>query len=110
MSSCPAGGPVSRVRPRRMPMYRSNRSRPALASLALLAVLAAGPTRASSSGYRVVVNPANTAGPLDRKFLTDAFLKKATRWPTGELIRPVDLGSDSTVRRHFSEEVLNRSV
>ena len=78
--------------------------------LLALGALAAGSSRASTSGYRVIVNSANPSSALDRKFLTDAFLKKTTRWPTGELIRPVDLGSDSPVRRRFSEEVLNRSV
>lgn len=86
--------------------------KPILCLLALAGVcaLAAGPSRAAATGFRVIVNPANSVGPLDRKFLTDAFLKKSTRWPTGELIRPVDLGSDSPVRRRFSEEVLSRSV
>src|SRR6185436_20883009 len=78
--------------------------------LLALGALAAGSSRASTSGYRVIVNSANPSSALDRKFLTDAFLKKTTRWPTGELIRPVDLGSDAPVRRRFSEEVLNRSV
>jgi ABC-type phosphate transport system substrate-binding protein len=82
----------------------------ALVALALLAALLEAPTRASPSAYRVIVNPANASSALERKFLTDAFLKKTTRWPTGELIRPVDLGSDSTVRRHFTEDVLSRSV
>jgi hypothetical protein len=37
-------------------------------------------------------------------------LKKSTRWPGGEPIRPVDLGTESPTRRRFSEEVLSRSV
>jgi ABC-type phosphate transport system substrate-binding protein len=81
-----------------------------LLALAGVFALAVGPSRAASTGFRVIVHPSNAAASLDRKFLTDAFLKKTTRWPTGELIRPVDLGSDSPVRRRFSEEVLNRSV
>jgi len=47
---------------------------------------------------------------VDRKFLSEAFLKRTTRWPGGAAIKPVDLGSDSPVRRRFSEDVLNRSV
>src|SRR5690349_16769808 len=80
-----------------------------VATLAVLAVLAA-PTRAAPAGFRVVVHPSNPASALDRKFLADAFLKKTTRWPSGELVRPVDLGSDSAVRRRFTEDVLSRSV
>jgi hypothetical protein len=81
-----------------------------LAALALLAALVAAPTRAAPSAYRVIVNEASTLTALDRKFLTDAFLKKTTRWPGGELIRPVDLGTDSAVRRRFTEDVMRRSV
>src|SRR4051812_20972356 len=78
--------------------------------LAALAVLASQGTRASSGSFRLIVNPANGVTALDRKFLADAFLKKTTRWPGGELIRPVDLGTESAIRRRFSEDVLGRSV
>jgi len=81
-----------------------------LAALALLAVLVATPTRAAPSAFRVIVNPANHVTALDRKLLTEVFLRKTTRWPGGELIRPVDLGTDSAVRRRFTEDVMNRSV
>jgi ABC-type phosphate transport system substrate-binding protein len=81
-----------------------------LCALALLVALFAAPTRAAPAAFRVIVNPANPVGAVDRRFLTDAFLKKTTRWFTGEPIRPVDLGSDSAVRRRFTEDVMNRSV
>ena len=80
------------------------------AALGLLVVLAIGQAGAVSPSYRVIVNAENGMTTLDRKFLTDAFLKKTTRWPNGAFIRPVDLGADSAVRRRFSEDVLNRSV
>ena len=76
----------------------------------LLVALAVGTSRAAAPAYRVIVNPANGSTALDRRFLTEAFLKRSTRWPGGETIRPVDLDSDSAVRRRFSEDVLNRSV
>lgn len=60
--------------------------------------------------YVVIVNAANSASSAERKFLSDAFLKKTTRWGGGQLIRPVDQSADSAVRRRFSEEVLERSV
>jgi ABC-type phosphate transport system substrate-binding protein len=82
----------------------------AIASALLLAALAVGTSRAAPASYRVIVNPANASSAFERRFLTDAFLKKTTRWPTGEAIRPVDLGSDSGARRRFSEEVLGRSI
>ena len=60
--------------------------------------------------FVVIVNPANPGSSFDRKFLADAFLKKVTRWPGGDVIRPVDLPADSWTRARFSDDVLNRSV
>jgi ABC-type phosphate transport system substrate-binding protein len=60
--------------------------------------------------YVVVVNPSNGATGLDRKFVEDAFLKKITVWPDGDVIRPADLVPESPVRRAFTHDVLNRSV
>lgn len=64
----------------------------------------------ASPPYLIVVNGTNPITAVGRKFLAEAFLKKTTRWESGELIRPVDQESDSTVRRHFTEQVLKRSV
>ncbi len=60
--------------------------------------------------YVVIVHPANPAVSVERKFLEDAFLKKITRWPDDQTIRPVDLPSSSPVRRRFTEEVLERTL
>jgi ABC-type phosphate transport system substrate-binding protein len=60
--------------------------------------------------YRVIVNPASPMDELDRRFLAEAFLKKSTRWPNDELIRPVDLNPGSAVRRAFSDDVVKKSV
>jgi ABC-type phosphate transport system substrate-binding protein len=61
--------------------------------------------------FQIIVHPSNRTASLDRKFVEDAFLKKVTRWPDNDsVIRPVDLGAGSPVRRAFSESVLNRSV
>jgi ABC-type phosphate transport system substrate-binding protein len=69
-----------------------------------------GAKASESSAYKIIVNPANPAGSLDRKFVEDAFLKKVTTWPDGSVIHPVDLPASSSVRRRFSEDVLERSV
>jgi ABC-type phosphate transport system substrate-binding protein len=69
-----------------------------------------GDAIAASPAYVIVVHPANPVTAVPRKFVADAFLKKATRWDHGEVIRPVDQLADSPVRRKFSEEVLKRSV
>lgn len=90
--------------------------RSAVASLLLLAPTMAvvfggrGATATEATGYKIIVNPANPAGSMDRKFLEDAFLKKATTWADGSVIHPVDLPANSPVRRRFSEDVLERSV
>ena len=60
--------------------------------------------------YVVIVHPGNRETSFERSFLEDAFLKKVTRMPRGEVIRPVDLMPDSPVRRRFSHEVLKRPV
>lgn len=70
------------------------------------------PLRAETAGlaYKVIVNPQNPTVSIDRRFLVEAFLKKTTHWSHDEAIRPVDLWSDSAVRRRFSDDALSRSV
>jgi ABC-type phosphate transport system substrate-binding protein len=65
---------------------------------------------ASSPAFVVIVNARNPVTAVDRSFVEDAFLKKVTTWSGGEVIRPVDLPADSSVRRTFTHAVLNRSV
>jgi ABC-type phosphate transport system substrate-binding protein len=64
----------------------------------------------SDPGFRVIVHPSNPVTSLDRKFVASAFLKKATRWDDGSVIRPVDQKPRSPTRRRFSGSVLKRSV
>jgi len=88
-------------------------------SLALLALsLAAGigwlaeqdALADESPDFRMIVHPNNPLHFADKGLLADAFLKKVTRWAGGEVMRPVDLHADNSVRRRFSETVLKRSV
>ncbi|HEY4117460.1 MAG TPA: hypothetical protein VGM56_06370 [Byssovorax sp.] len=74
-------------------------------SVMCLTVLADGRAR-----YVVIVHPSNPATRLERAFLEEAFLKKTSRWPDEQVIKPVDLAPDSPVRVAFSEEVVRRSV
>jgi ABC-type phosphate transport system substrate-binding protein len=67
-------------------------------------------SRADAPVLRVIVHPEVAATKVDRKFVTDAFLKKRTRWGDDQLIRPVDLGASSSVRRRFSDDILGRSI
>jgi ABC-type phosphate transport system substrate-binding protein len=77
-------------------------------ALTVLSGAVSGESRAPS--YEMIVNPSNPTTSVDREFLASAFLKKTTEWPSGEVIRPVDLPQSSPVRRRFSDEVLHRSV
>jgi ABC-type phosphate transport system substrate-binding protein len=80
--------------------------------IAAVVVGAAGaPSRASGpAAFRIIVNPANGASAVDRRFLLEVFLKKTTRWPDGAAVRPVDQNADSPTRQRFSDEILGRSV
>jgi ABC-type phosphate transport system substrate-binding protein len=80
----------------------------------LLLAIAAGAesiaAAATSADYQVIVHPTNALTAVDRAFLADAFLKKASHWPDGEALAPVDQRPDSGVRKAFSLDVLKRSV
>jgi hypothetical protein len=60
--------------------------------------------------YRVVVHPRNPQTSVDRRFLSQVFLRKTVTWPHGDSIRPVDLPPEAQVRRHFTEQIHSRSV
>jgi ABC-type phosphate transport system substrate-binding protein len=64
----------------------------------------------SAAAYQIICHPSNAQTSATRRFLSDAFLKKTTRWQSGEVIHPVDQVADSAVRRKFTEEILDRSV
>jgi ABC-type phosphate transport system substrate-binding protein len=80
--------------------------------LAFAAPARLSPVRAEAAApaYRVIVHLRNARSVLPRSFVAEAFLKKTTRWPQGEVIRPVDLTMDAASRRKFTEEVLGRSL
>jgi ABC-type phosphate transport system substrate-binding protein len=77
---------------------------------AACAALAGQPHAAGPAAYRVIVNPSNPTASVERRFLADVFLKKATRWGDGEVVRPVDLTPDAPPRQRFSEEIVGRTV
>ena len=86
----------------------------ALVLLALLALLfsshAVLAEPAPPPAFVVIVHPRNPNHTLERTFVADAFLKKTTRWPGGDVIKPADLPPDTPVRERFSREILKRSV
>lgn len=59
--------------------------------------------------FKVIVNPANPVHAVERGFLRDAYLKKATNWPDGKGIRPIDLEDPQAIREHFIVQVLKKT-
>jgi ABC-type phosphate transport system substrate-binding protein len=79
--------------------------------VSVASAFAAGASRATGApAWRVIVNPSNSVTSVDRRFLADLFLKKITRWPSGDAARPVDQRAEAPVRLRFSEDVFERSV
>lgn len=79
--------------------------------IALLDAPVRGQTRAPAAPpFVVIVHRSNPTRSVSRTFLADAFLKRTTRWPNGETLRPVDQRQSSAVRAQFSERVLQRPV
>jgi hypothetical protein len=78
----------------------------------ILIGLAAGSIAAEHprSTYVLIVNPAIRVSKIDRKFIAEVFLRRATRWPDETPTQPVDLGPDAPARARFSQDVLSRSV
>jgi len=70
----------------------------------------AGAQALAVPAFRVIIHGGSAHARLDRDFVANAFLRKASRWPQGGAIRPVDLHSQSAVRQKFSTQVLRRSV
>lgn len=87
--------------------------RAALLVAAALSLAVASTWREASANappFVLIIHASNEDDVLSRDFLEESFLKKTTRWPDGEHIRPVDLPASSAVRRAFSEKILRRSV
>jgi hypothetical protein len=98
-----------------MPQPRSSTSarsrRTALRALLALLLGHAAPADAQEMpAFRVIVHPARPERGAPRSFVSDAFLKKVTRWADGEVIRPVDLRPQAAARLRFTERVLKRSI
>lgn len=64
---------------------------------------------AATDDYKVVVNPGNPIGEVDRAFLREAYLRRATDWTTGDPIRPIDLASRFAARERFAADVLKKT-
>lgn len=63
----------------------------------------------SQEDFWIIVHPQNPVSVVERDFLRDAFLKKATNWPHGTAIRPLDFGGKAATREHFIEAILRKT-
>lgn len=88
---------------------RTGRISLAVVAAATIVLAHAGRTATEDGEYVVIVNPENPIGASNRDLLRDAYLKKATEWPNGETIRPINLSSRFTQRDRFTHEVLRKT-
>ncbi|MEM6792499.1 MAG: hypothetical protein AAF725_00830 [Acidobacteriota bacterium] len=69
------------------------------------------PVHAQDAEFVVIVHPDNPSLYLKRSQASLLLLKKKSRWPDWNLqAEPVDLGSDSDVRKALSREIHRKSV
>jgi ABC-type phosphate transport system substrate-binding protein len=78
--------------------------------VAMLMVLLSVSALAQAPAYRVIVHPSNAVTSMTRDQVADAFLKKVTRWQSGESMKPVDLHGGARARQAFARDVLRRSL
>jgi len=78
----------------------------------ILVILAARSVAADRHppAFVVIVHPGSRVTRVDRRFLAEIFLRRATRWQDDTPIQPVDLGPDAPARARFTQDVLSRSV
>jgi ABC-type phosphate transport system substrate-binding protein len=75
-----------------------------------LAAWIVAPALGAAADFVLVVNVANPTATLTRSEAGRFFLRSATKWPSGENVKPVDLGKGSPVRVSFTREVLGRTM
>ena len=83
-----------------------------LLSAAVVVALVAEPvigSGAASDDYKIIVHPDNPMSVVDRGFLREIYLRKATDWSGGGPIRPIDLARRFAVRDRFALEVLKKT-
>ena len=83
-----------------------------LAAIALAFAFASAPAAGAGDrepSFVVIVHPDNPVTSIDREFLRDAYLKKATDWDDGKTIRPVDLSSKFSARDRFERDVIEKT-
>lgn len=62
------------------------------------------------STFKIIVNKSNSIKSIGMDELQKIFLKKHTKWKSGEIINPVDLNESSKIREDFTDIVHNKRV
>lgn len=75
-----------------------------------LLVLASFPAGVVAGDYVVIVHPDNPVDSLSKDELSKLFLKRMTKWKTGDAVTPVDQPQASAIRSAFSKSVLGKPV
>lgn len=82
-----------------------------IGAFALALALAFGGGReslANGDGYQVIVNPDFQVDELERDFVRDVYLKKATDW-AGRAVHPIQLTSRHAASEQFVRDVIRKT-
>jgi ABC-type phosphate transport system substrate-binding protein len=77
-----------------------------------VAALAAGvaPVVSADASFRVIVHPKVKGTQIRRATLGSIFLKQSPRWGDGSVVLPVDQSVQSSVRKAFSNDILQQGM
>ena len=81
-----------------------------IALLVATGLAAASVFAAEPANFKVVVNGASTMTEIDVRNLSRIYLKKTASWPDGSEAVPVDMASDTELRKEFSKAVHGRDA
>jgi ABC-type phosphate transport system substrate-binding protein len=85
-------------------------SRASLLTIATVLTLVAPRSAAVPDSFVIIVNRANPATTLTPAEASKLFLRKQTKWPDGQVARPIDQSETSPVRRRFSDVIHHMDV
>jgi ABC-type phosphate transport system substrate-binding protein len=60
--------------------------------------------------FVVVVHTDNPLEAIDREVLSNVFLKRVVKWPSGARLDPIDLPLNAKAREAFTRAVLHKSI
>jgi len=83
-----------------------------LVSVLAVAAIAVGAAQVVSADapFRVIVHPQVKGTQIPRSALISIFLKQAPKWGDGSTVLPVDQSVRSSVRKSFSNDVLQQGL